>query len=422
MRTPVGQEAAWRRSELTLAQYESSLPPPNVRNAPDRVLDEWSWRERRWPRSYVTTRSAAAKPSAPAMAPRNNGKTLGIAKSEMFEILIVDHGNPSLKSRIGCWCWMGLGWLISLFFISGQFMINAGNNITYLKSNQNFCNFTTNFTSLAMTPAPVTVNLQWLLTGIQIAIPGVYWGAAILYIIYFDTIKAKFGEKPRLWDRFAFADHISLAVQCVLWGSMAYILNNLLGEKSWNSNVSMSVITVNYLGWVYLAEYVANVAYNADMREKISSRIFVLNGLTADDMYVIFAVIYGMAVLSFAWLMSSMAVPVILMYGQNITIPIGTLYAYGAFLGFMVLRALILLGMTFMTYAWERADFQVHSDPVDAVTGKALVAVALPYSFSRGDFAMLGATASVHLCNFIGGMIAIYGIEDQFPTNYQRVA
>jgi len=139
-------------------------------------------------------------------------------------------------------------------------------------------------------------------------------------------------------------------------------------------------------------------------------------------MYVIFAVIYGMAVLSFAWLMSSMAVPVILMYGQNITIPIGTLYAYGAFLGFMVLRALILLGMTFMTYAWERADFQVHSDPVDAVTGKALVAVALPYSFSRGDFAMLGATASVHLCNFIGGMIAIYGIEDQFPTNYQRVA
>jgi hypothetical protein len=354
----------------------------------------------------------------------NAGVTVGNATVAFGKKTYDSFRSISFWTRTPIYGCVGLGWLIALFIMSGQFMASANGNWTFLHSNQNFCNFTSNFTTVAMTAPIVITNVQWALTGVLIAIPVIYALAAFGYWYWPD--RRGVGE-GRLWVGFSFADPIGFIVQAVVWGTIAFILLNMLGEKSWDANGSEAVATINYYGWMLIIDHVLNAQYKGGMFLENVGQPLKLFGIVPMDYMVGYLLTISLGVLNFAWIISTLVVPLISMYGQNISLPQGTLYAYSAFIAFMCIRLFVTMVTAGLTHfncytkdsngSYKKVAPENFTDAVAVTKAKTEDGVVHTWT----DVFIVGWGFSLHIWNFICGMIAIYGIADQYPTNYVRV-
>jgi hypothetical protein len=266
-----------------------------------------------------------------------------------------------------------------------------------------------------MTAPVVAVNLQWLLLAIQLAASIVFLLAAVVYgREYFWGAVVKANE---IWRGFTIADHVGLVVDCVVWGGVAFVLNNLLGDKDWYANVSAWIITDFYLCSLYLSEYLTNVSHNAWLRENILGKPVNMGDTVPDRLIFLPIVINAMVVLGFSWIITGLVVPLMNMYGQNISLPQGTLFAFGAYISFLIYR----LSTTFLIELYVFADFSFVTSvgPGVAVATKDNATVVV---LGWGSWFIMLFVTLRNMISFVIAMIAIYGIADQFPTNYVRVA
>jgi hypothetical protein len=360
------------------------------------------------------------------MAPHRRDKLGALVDMSLKDAgnIAASFGRPSLAGRINSYVWTGLAYLIAVFFMSGQMMVNANGNFTFLRGNQNFCNFTSNFTSVAMTAPVVNVNLQWLLLSIQLTAAVVFWLFAIIYLReYLSTsVVTKGYQGWKLWKGFAIADHVGLIVDCVVWGAIAFTLNNLLGDKDWYANVSAWIITDFFLCSLYLSEYFANVSYAAYLREMVLGLPLQMGDTVPDNFLVLPLVINAMVVLGFSWIITSLVVPLMNMYGQNISLPQGTLFAFGAFISYLIYRMLTTFVMELFIFAGVSAGEVKVGDEETGVQllNKDKSAKVVVYGW--GSFFIISFVTLRNMISYVIAMIAIYGIADQFPTNYIRYA
>ena len=340
---------------------------------------------------------------------------------------------PTKKGQAVCESILFLASLAALIAFLVMYLSINGGTYLFLGGNQNFGNFSaTGYSSIAYPTPPVMItNLTWVYAAIFISMTTVY-GLSSAYHWYMlgyyrkavvrgDAVvtddgttisNPKLPSKLRVWEGYAIADFVFVLAQGPALFAMAFSLNNILGEKSNDANISLGVLALTYICAAYLVQYIVNGAHALNIMAKAGETVR-LKGVLHDDLVsIIFGSIFIMALL-FAWLLGSVYVQytniVNTQVGGNafIAIPPPVLRAMGAYTTSILVIAVVTIVAAFMVWGNTSAIASkkelLGQDPLDLRVWMDLV--------------IYFCTSAEHWWVFIMYCIFVFSEVGQFPAN-----